>query len=106
MKHKIPKKNAEVLAKKIDIVEFFEKTIEKVSPKVAIDWVTIELLGTLNHVKKELDEVEIDIEHFIELLQLVEKKTITELKAKEILRKFIPKSFSPKAEAKSQSTMR
>ncbi len=102
-KHKISQKHAEILTKKIDIVEFFEKVIEKVNPKIAIPWTTIELMGTLNYAKKELDEIEINVEHFIELLQLIEKKIITELKAKEILRKFIPKSFSPKEEAKSQS---
>ncbi len=95
-KHKIEKKHAEVLTKKLDIVEFFEKVIEKVHPKIAIPWVTIELLSVLNYNKKELEEIEVDVEHFIELLKLVEKKIITELKAKEILRKFIPKSFSPK----------
>ncbi len=99
-KHKIEKKHAEVLIKKLDIVEFFEKVIEKVHPKIAIPWVTIELLSVLNYNKKELEEIEIDVNHFIELLKLVEKKIITELKAKEILRKFIPKSFSPKIQIK------
>ena len=98
-KHKIPEQHAKVLAKNIDIVKFFEKTLEKVKPELAITWTTDELLGVLNHHKKTLDEVEIDVEHFIELLKLVEKKTISALKAKDILRKFIPKSFSPKKEA-------
>jgi len=101
-KHKIEKKHAEILTKNIDIVEFFEKVIEKIAPKTAIPWVTIELLSVLNYNKKSLDEPDIEIkpEHFIELLKLVEKKLITELKAKEILRKFIPKSFSPKEKIK------
>ncbi|MBS3064574.1 MAG: Asp-tRNA(Asn)/Glu-tRNA(Gln) amidotransferase GatCAB subunit B, partial [DPANN group archaeon] len=55
------------------------------------------------YVKKELEDVEIEAKHFIELLQLVESKSITELKAKEILRQFIPKSFSPKEQAKKHS---
>ncbi|MEK6906350.1 MAG: Asp-tRNA(Asn)/Glu-tRNA(Gln) amidotransferase subunit GatB, partial [Nanoarchaeota archaeon] len=94
-KHEINKKSAEVLTKKLDIVEFFEKVVEKTSPKIAVQWVTIELLRVLNYNKKELEEVSIKPEHFIELLNLVEKKSITELKAKEILNKFIPESFSP-----------
>ena len=99
-KHKIPKKSAEVLTKKLDIVEFFEKVIKEIKPSLAIPWVTKELMGVLNYSKKELDEIEFDVEHFIELLKLVEEKTITELKAQEILRKFVPKSFSPKEYAK------
>jgi len=63
----------------------------------------VELLRVLNYNKKELEEVEIYPEHFVELLKLVEGKTITELKAKEILNKFIPKSFSPKEHAKKHA---
>jgi len=99
-KHKIEKKSAEVLTKKIDIAEFFEEIVEKIKPKLAVQWVTIELLRVLNYVKKEFNEVSIKPVHFIELLNLIENKKITELKAKEILNKFIPKSFSPKQEIK------
>jgi len=96
-KYNIEKKSAEVLTKKLEIAEFFENIVPHVSPKLAVQWVTIELLSVLNYNKKELDEPGINInpKHFIELLKLVENKKITELKAKEILRKFIPKSFSP-----------
>jgi aspartyl-tRNA(Asn)/glutamyl-tRNA(Gln) amidotransferase subunit B len=102
-KHKIEKKHAEILTKKIDLAEFFERVIEEIHPKIAIPWITIELQSLLNYNKKELDEVEINVQHFIELLKLVESRVITELKAKEILRSWIPKSSSPKNEAKKQS---
>jgi aspartyl-tRNA(Asn)/glutamyl-tRNA(Gln) amidotransferase subunit B len=102
-KYKIEKKYAEILTKKLEIVEFFEKIIGSVNPKLAVRWVTEELLRILNYSKKEIDEVDIKPEHFIELLNLIENKTITELKAKEILNKFIPESFSPKQEIKKHS---
>jgi len=103
-KYNIEKKSAEILTKKIDIIEFFEEIIDKVPSKLAVPWTTVELLRVLNYNKKELDNPEIDIkpEHFIELLKLVESKKITELKAKEILNKFVPSSFSPLKEAQSQ----
>jgi len=72
---------------------------------LAIRWVTEELLGTLNHNKKELEDVEIKAEHFIELLNLIDKKKITELKAKEILHTWEEKSSSPKEQAKKHSTI-
>ncbi|MEX0932744.1 MAG: Asp-tRNA(Asn)/Glu-tRNA(Gln) amidotransferase subunit GatB [Candidatus Pacearchaeota archaeon] len=100
-KHKIEKKHAEILTTNLDLVEFFEQIIKKVEPKLASRWVTGELLRVLNYSKKELHEVSIQTNHFIELLKLIERKTITELKAKEILNEFIPKSFSPKEKAKS-----
>lgn len=102
-KYKIEEKYAEVLTKKIEIVKFFENIVEKTNPKLAVRWVTEELLRILNYSKKEIDDVNIKPEHFIELLNLIENKSITELKAKEILNKFIPKSFSPKQEIKKYS---
>lgn len=53
----------------------------------------------LNYNKKQLDEIDIKEEHFIQLLKLIEDKKITELKAKEILRSWKEKSFSPLKEA-------
>ncbi|MDP2628378.1 MAG: Asp-tRNA(Asn)/Glu-tRNA(Gln) amidotransferase subunit GatB [Nanoarchaeota archaeon] len=104
-KHKIDKKSAEILTKKLEIAEFFEEVIKKITPKLAIPWTTTELLSVLNYNKKELDEVDIKPEHFIELLKLVENKTITELKAKEILRSWKEKSSSPKKESEKHSTI-
>ena len=102
-KYKIEKKSAEVLTKKLEIVEFFEKIIKKTNPKLAVRWVTEELLSVLNYNKKELEDIEINPEHFIELLKLIEKNIITELKAKDILRSWKEKSKSPKQEIKKHS---
>ena len=97
-KHKIEKKYAEILTKKLEVVELFEEVIKKVPVKLAARWITEELLSVLNYNKKELEEMDIKPEHLVKLLRLVEDKTITELKAQEILRKFVVKSFSPKAD--------
>jgi aspartyl-tRNA(Asn)/glutamyl-tRNA(Gln) amidotransferase subunit B len=95
-KHKIGEKHEGVLTKNLDVVEFFENIVEKTNPLLATNWVTGELLRVLNYSKKELHEVNIQHTHFVELLNLIEKKVITELKAKEILNSFIPNSFSLK----------
>ena len=79
----------------------FEKVSEKIPADFALPWITIELLRILNYNKKTLDEVSIKSEHFIELLELVKNKKITELNAKRILNDFIPSSFSPKKIASS-----
>jgi len=100
-KFKIKDKEAEILTSNLEIVEFFEKVAEKISADFALPWVTIELLRVLNYNKKSLEEVDIKPEHFVELLELVKDKKITELKAKQILNSFIPSSFSPKQQAKS-----
>ena len=102
-KHKVERKYAKILTQKLDIAEFFEKIVEKANPKLAVHWVAGELARELNYSKKELEDVEINPEHFIELLNLVESNVITALKAKEILNEFVPKSFSPKKDTKKHS---
>jgi len=95
-RHKIDAKNAEILSKNIDIVEFFEKVAEEIDAKFALHWVTGELLRFLNYTKQGLSEVELKVEHFVELLKMVMEGKITELQGKEILGKFYPKSFNPR----------
>jgi len=93
-KHKIDKKNAEILIKNLEIAELYEKVIEKIDARFALPWITVEWFGVLNFNKKAMDDVKVDPAHFVELLQLLKAGKITPLKAKDILRKFIPKSFS------------
>jgi len=103
--HKINKQDAEVLTKNLEIVELFEKVIEKNPPQIALPWITVEWLGVLNYNKKTMDDVKINPQHIIELLKLIEQNKITPLKAKDILRKFIPTSFSPMEEAKKHESI-
>ncbi len=98
--YKIPRYSAEILTKNIDVIELFEKVIRRINPRLAVRWVTEELFSVLNYNKKTLDDINLNPEHFIELLELIEKKYISEPKAREILRKWKDKSFSPKANIK------
>ena len=94
-KHKIDKKNAEVLAKHLDIAEFFEKVAEQIDALFALPWVTIELLRHLNYHSKTLEQLDIGVDDFVKLIKLVKEGKITELQGKQILNKFYPKSFDP-----------
>ena len=92
-KFNIGKEDAGVLTKHLDIAEFFEEVVDAgIDAKFALPWVTIELLRILNYNKTSLDKSEIKVEHFAELLKLVQEGKITELKAKQILNGFYPKS--------------
>lgn len=93
--YKVDKQNADILAKHLEIAEFFEQVAGKVDAHFALPWVTIELLRVLNWNKTSLDKVDIKLEHFVSLLKLVKEKKITELQAKQLLNKFVPKSFDP-----------
>jgi aspartyl-tRNA(Asn)/glutamyl-tRNA(Gln) amidotransferase subunit B len=104
-KHKISREDAEILISNLELVEFFEKVIKKIPPDFALSWITIELLRVLNYNKLTVDDEKVNInpEHFIELLELVKSGKITELKAKRILNDFIPNSFSPKKQAEKSA---
>jgi len=104
-KYKIDKKNAEILIKNLEIAELYENVIKEIDAKFALPWITVEWFSVLNYNKKTMDDVEVYSEHFIELLNLLRSGKITPLKAKDILRKFIPKSYSPKKEAKDGGKM-
>jgi len=94
---KVGRKNAEILTRNLELVEFFE-----VMSKLGIDmgknmsWITVELLRVLNYNKKTLEDADVEIlpVHLGELIKLVEKGEITVLKGKQIMNDFVPKSFS------------
>ncbi len=94
-KYKIQPRDAAVLAKDIDIAIFFESVVENIDGKLALPWITVELLRVLNYNNKKMSEVSIDVKHFVKLLEMVKSGKITELQAKQILNKFVPSSFDP-----------
>ncbi len=95
--------DSQVLSSNLELAEFFEKVIKEAKgiEKLAASWITTELLRVLNWNKKEMDEMDIKPEHFAELLKLIDSRKITELAAKQILNRFVPKSFSPSKELKN-----
>lgn len=70
---------------------------EIVSPLLVSKWISIELLRVLKSKKVSLDDEEINIEpdHFVELLNMLQKKRITEQQAKKMIMDWIPNSHSP-----------
>ena len=101
-KYKVDKYNAEILTKHIDIAEFFEEVAKRIDAKFALSWVTVELLRHLNYNKTSLEGVDIKVEHFVALLNLVKEDKITELQGKQLLNKFYPKSFMPSKNVKGK----
>jgi len=104
-KYKLDKKDADILTKNLELVEFFEELAKHVDAKKYISWITIELLRVLNYNKKTLEDKDIDIQskHLAELIEAVDKKQFTVLKAKQIMNDFVPKSFSIKNQNKDFS---
>lgn len=102
-KYKIEKKYAQIFVKELEIVDLFEKIVEKTDSKLAIRFISEELLSVLNYNKIKLEEIDLNPQHFIDLLNAISKGKINELKAKEILRSWKEKSFDPKESIESNS---
>ncbi len=96
----IDKKNAEILTRNLELVEFVEELNKHIKGDVKdyLSWITIELLRILNYNRKTLEDADVEIKpkHLAELIELVEDKKVTPLKAKQVMNDFIPKSFSVK----------
>jgi len=95
--YKIDKEDAKIIAADPLIVELFEKVANKIAPELAAHWIRRELLRVLNYNKKEIYETKITAQHLIELLFLIENKTITERTGQKIIEKLVEGPFDVKA---------
>ena len=91
--YKIKKEDAEVIAADKELAEMFEAVAKHVNPELAAKWLRRELVRVLNFNKKELSEVEINENHIIDLLKLIESKKITDNIGQQIIEKLIEKPF-------------
>ncbi len=90
---RIEKNDAEVISSEIMLAELFERVAEEINPALAAKWLRRELLRVLHYNRKELEEVEIEASHIIQLLHLVESGKITDATAKKLLEELIIRPF-------------
>ncbi|MFN4152512.1 MAG: Asp-tRNA(Asn)/Glu-tRNA(Gln) amidotransferase subunit GatB, partial [Candidatus Sericytochromatia bacterium] len=78
--------DAKVLVSSLDTVKFFDEMVSLgANPKIAVNWVTVNLMSYLNETKKEFSELNLKASDLKELLDLIEKGTISNKIAKEVL---------------------
>ena len=100
-KYHIDRTDAEVIAQERPLAEMFEKVAQKIDPVLAARWLRRELVRVMNYNNKTFDDIGIDHTHMIELLEMVERKEITENVAKKIIEKLMEGKFSPREYVKS-----
>ncbi|MFA5175762.1 MAG: Asp-tRNA(Asn)/Glu-tRNA(Gln) amidotransferase subunit GatB [Candidatus Nanoarchaeia archaeon] len=100
--YNIKKEDAEVIASEYLLADLFEKVAKKINPELAAKWLKRELMRVVAYNKLDLHDLEIDETHLIELLELIEKKQITEQVGQRIIEQLIEKPFSPKEYVKKQ----
>ncbi len=103
--YKLDKVDAQVMAMELELANLFEKVAEKIDPKLAARWLRKELLRVLNYNKKTVREIEFDEKEIIELLSLVQTKTISETTAQRIMEKLMEEKFSPKEYVEREGLM-
>ncbi|HDD44149.1 MAG TPA: Asp-tRNA(Asn)/Glu-tRNA(Gln) amidotransferase subunit GatB [Candidatus Desulfofervidus auxilii] len=74
----LPPYDAEVLTSAKELADYFESVVkEDVNPKMASNWIMSELLGKLHQDKKDITQCPVSPKHMAELIQLIEKGTIS-----------------------------
>src|SRR3989338_2910258 len=100
--HKIEETTAHVLAKDKELALMYEKVAMAVPPDLAAKWIRRELARVLNYEKKKLKDSAITETHLIDLLTLIENKTITEKIAQKLIEELVEKPFDVMEYVKKQ----
>ncbi len=90
--------DAELLTSSAAMARFFEDTVRLVpQPKVVCNWLVGDVAAYLNAQGQEIDQLPVTPAHLAELLQLVERGTISGRTAKEILGEMLAGGRRPEA---------
>ncbi|EAZ89323.1 Asp-tRNA(Asn)/Glu-tRNA(Gln) amidotransferase subunit GatB [Crocosphaera chwakensis] len=89
--------DARVLTDDRDVAEYYETAVKKgADAKLVANWVTQDIAAYLNNSKLSITEIALKPDSLGELVQLIEKGTISGKIAKEILPELLEKGGSPK----------
>lgn len=89
--------DAAILVKEKNISDFFEETVKlKASPKSSANWITTNLLGSLNKMEISLSECHMTPEYLSELITLVDNKEISSQQAKGVFTECLETGKSPR----------
>jgi aspartyl-tRNA(Asn)/glutamyl-tRNA(Gln) amidotransferase subunit B len=79
------------------VAEYFEASLAAGAPaKQAANWLMSDITGYLNSEKKAIAEIALTPEAFAELLNLIERNTISSKIAKDLLPELLKRGGSPK----------
>ncbi|MBQ1234144.1 MAG: Asp-tRNA(Asn)/Glu-tRNA(Gln) amidotransferase subunit GatB [Oscillospiraceae bacterium] len=95
--YKLLQIDATVLAENIDKCEFFEQAVglEKVSPKSVANWVLGEISKTCNEKKCEVKDLGISVRSLVDLIALIENKTISTSAGKQVFEEMLAGKTDP-----------
>jgi aspartyl-tRNA(Asn)/glutamyl-tRNA(Gln) amidotransferase subunit B len=92
----LPEYDAGVITSSKALADFFEECVkEYVDAKTVSNWVMGELLGTLNAMDKEIDEIPLTPKHLADMLKLMDKGTISGKIAKKVFKEMMETGRTP-----------
>jgi aspartyl-tRNA(Asn)/glutamyl-tRNA(Gln) amidotransferase subunit B len=89
--------DANVLAAERNTAEFFESVARSSDPKLAANWISVELFGRLNKESKSLEESPITASQLAQLINLIEDGTISGKIAKTVFEIMFEQGGEPKS---------
>jgi aspartyl-tRNA(Asn)/glutamyl-tRNA(Gln) amidotransferase subunit B len=91
----IPEYDAGVITNDGEITQYFEKLIQKHEAKLCVTWLTVELMGRMNKLGINFENVKVSAEKLVELLDLIKSGEISGKIAKDVLDAMIESGESP-----------
>lgn len=96
--------DATIIVKDKKVSDFYEECIElKADPKKASNWITTNLLGNLNKLELEFEDMKLTPQNLKELIDLVEDKEISSNQAKEVFVDILTTDKTPKDVVKEKN---
>ena len=95
--------DATILVKEKPVADFYEEAIKLgADPKSASNWITTNLLGSLNKLELSLNEITLTPAMLVELIKLVESKEISSKQAKDVFADCLTSGKTPKEVVKEK----
>jgi len=89
--------DATIIVKDKKVSDFYEECVKlKSDPKKASNWITTNLLGNLNKLELEWEEMKLTPQNLKELIDLIENKEISSNQAKEVFLDILTTDKTPK----------
>jgi aspartyl-tRNA(Asn)/glutamyl-tRNA(Gln) amidotransferase subunit B len=93
----LPEYDAGVLTASKRLADFFEKCVGLYNqPKKVSNWLMTDLLGFLNEKGLEIDELKISPRHIVDMIRLIDEKTISGKIAKTVMREMLETGKDPR----------
>lgn len=98
--------DATILVKEKPVADFYEEAIKLgADPKSASNWITTNLLGSLNKFELTINDITLTPEMLASLIKLVEDKEISSKQAKEVFAECLTSGKTPKEVVKEKGMM-